>query len=94
MRISVAVMALLLTANGRANFDEIRNFCPTSKANIWSVDVNGDRFAITPAHEALFAKDNVRYLSPFLEDLGDGILGDGIRDLRDVTLTRNDLHEL
>jgi hypothetical protein len=66
MRISVAAMA---RANGLANFNKIRNSCPTSQANIWSVDVNGDRFAITPAHVALFAKDNVWHLASFLEDL-------------------------
>lgn len=54
--------------NGLDKFTRITSSCPSTKVNVWKVNINDVGYLITPAHVALLAKDDFWRLSPLLED--------------------------
>ena len=52
-------------------FQRIQSACPSPNVNAWRVKIGGDKYLITPAHVAIFSKDQKWRFSHFLDDLKD-----------------------
>ena len=60
---------LMVSSFNIPNYEKLSRTCPSQKVNAWNLKIGSKMYLITPAHVAVYSKENKWVVSDFLSDL-------------------------